>query len=198
MKSTCNLHWISVSILACLLGVSVSAGEGLGVLGSDSLGVHTGFSVSDLNGRGDDYEVIPVVVRFGYDIDGWMAETLGIESGDWWFHLEPFFGQVVGPNNRIEIGCALMLRWAHGLGDLPLAMFIEGGAGPMYTTVETREQGTHFNFINYLGLGLAYGLDECLDIEMGVRYRHVSNAGMDSRNSGIDGCTGLVGLTHRF
>jgi lipid A 3-O-deacylase len=197
MFNTLTKLSFTIVVALCLFAhSSVQAGDG--ALGADAIGVHTGFSASDLNDREDDYEVVPVVVRFGYDIDAWVAESLGLEAGDWWFNLEPFYGQAVSPNNRIEFGCALMLRWAYPVSDTNLGVFLEGGAGPMYMTQETEEQGTQFNFIDYLGAGLTYAVDEGMDIELGVRYRHVSNAGIDDENSGIDGYTGLLGVTRKF
>jgi len=105
---------------------------------------------------------------------------------------------MVAPENRVEFGCVLMLRWAYPFCNTDLDWFLEGGSGPMYMTQKTREQGTQFNFINYLGAGCVYHLSEATEIEAGVRYRHVSNAGLDEDNSGIDGVTGLVGVIRHF
>lgn len=65
-------------------------------------------------------------------------------------------------------------------------------------SLETREQETQFNFIDQAGAGLVFSLKASLDLELGYRFWHISNAGIRHPNSGINGHAVHVGTTVRF
>ena len=160
--------------------------------------VLSGYSSSDLKGHSDDYDVVPFIVRYSYDPND-LLDRFGMGlPGLWRFNMEPFFGQVISPSNNFEAGCAFLLRFAVPLGEDRVRLFVEGGAGPMYLGRDTVEQSTHFNFINYAGAGCSVKVRPDMAIEGSFRLRHVSNAGINHPNSGIDGGTVLLGLNWLF
>ena len=189
--------------LAVAIGLIVTMGAGThaddssgdGVL--REVGILSGYSWANLK-RQADYEMIPVVIRFSLNLNP-VAEKIGLAGiGDWTFNVEPYFSQVTSPSNAQETGCGLLIRWTHSLLSSNLALYAEGGAGPMYMTLDTEEQSTHFNFIDQIGCGCRYALNEQWRMELGYRFWHKSNAGIDHPNNGIEGHTVLWGLMRRL
>ena len=145
----------------------------------------------------DEYELNPVIVRFSFDLNAVLARYDWRWPGEWRFNVEPYFAQSWSPDQEQEFGCGLFLRWLCPL-DGRVSLFIEGGAGPMYMTLDSAEQSTHFNFIDQAGVGLIVKVSEACDAELGCRFRHVSNAGIDNPNSGIESTGVLFGVSYRY
>lgn len=69
------------------------------------------------------------------------------------------------------------------------------GTGPGYQSSETNVQAKGFVFSNNLSTGLSFALaQESLIIVPQVRFRHMSNASLNSPNNGIDNFLFLVGV----
>lgn len=117
--------------------------------------------------------------------------------------IEPWLAYVrdrKGPSrgDGVEVGLSpVILRLA--VGDWRLKPYIEGGVGGLYTSLRsdirgTTDLGQSFQFSSTGGAGLRYEFDASRALTLGVRFRHISNAGMDHDNPGIDTVYGLVGL----
>lgn len=166
-----------------------------------SISVFSGYSESDLDDAGDDdYQLIPLMWRFSYDGDYLLAK-IGLDMpGRWQLNIEPYFAQVVSPDNRQEIGCGFMLRTYLCSFDFfkKISVFLEGGIGPTILTQDNENQETDFNFIDQIGGGLEIALTNQLYLEITDRFRHISNAGLGDENSGINGNIVMVGMTWRY
>ena len=190
------MKWVGAGMLALSLGT-------LGAIAADapadaaragrSMTFLTGYSVSNLSQGQNDYEMIPLIFRYPL----WQAQDWPVK-GQWALNLEPYVGLVIAPEENTEFGLPLFIRYSVPFGSTGLKWFVEGGVGPMYMTQPTEEQSTKFNFIDQAGTGFRYALSERLDLELGYRIRHVSNGGIHQPNSGINGHTGLVGITYRY
>lgn len=114
------------------------------------------------------------------------------------FQLEPFLSYVSSPKNNIETGTSFLLK----AGFLPqtskLQPFILGGVGMVYMSQHTIEQSTQFNFIEQAGVGLHYFFQKNIAFTIEGRYRHLSNAGIDSPNTGINTQFVLTGISYQF
>jgi len=87
-------------------------------------------------------------------------------------------------------------------GDWKLRPYIEGGLGIVYTELRSEIRigdtlGTRIQFASQGGVGLQYSLNPDMALALSARFRHISNAGMDSQNPGIDTIYGLLGFTFR-
>jgi hypothetical protein len=161
------------------------------------IGLLTGYGSAPLRKKASDYEVIPLLLQFGFDIDP-LAKKLHIDTeGTFEGVIEPFANLVTKPDTNAEVGFSLLLKYSHNITSR-LAPFIEAGAGMIYTTQHTHEQGTQFNFTPQAGIGLQFLLTKQWALTGGYRYRHLSNAGIDEDNVGIDHHFGLVGLSYFF
>lgn len=80
-----------------------------------------------------------------------------------------------------------------------LAFAASVGSGPYYITVKTKRQAPGFIFSDNFELGLYYYLSATsASIDVKVRFRHISNAGLKSPNGGIDNLFLAVGVSHFF
>ena len=169
--------------------------------GSQRISVLSGYSQSHLdNLEDDDYQLVPLVWRFSYDGD-YLLRKIGLNvPGRWQMNIEPYFAQVISPDNRQEFGCGFMLRGYLFSLNLPkqISFFLEGGVGPAVLTQDNKNQDTDFNFIDQIGGGIEITLSEQCSLEITDRFRHVSNAGLGNDNGGIDGNVFLVGMTWRY
>ena len=78
--------------------------------------------------------------------------------------------------------------------------YVQAGLGLVYTDAyQDRTQtavGQGFNFAPRAGLGFRYLLSESWSVDAEGVYEHISNAGMDDRNGGVNAFGGFVGLTY--
>ena len=162
-----------------------------------SFGVVSGYGVAPLDKTSSDYEVIPLLPQFGFDIHP-LAEKIHIKpKGLLEFVVEPLMNLVINPGTNAEIGCSFMLRYSDKITSR-IAPYFEGGLGMIYTTQHTHKQSTQFNFITQAGLGLQFFLNKHVALTGGYRFRHLSNADIDKPNRGIDSHFGLVGVRYYF
>jgi hypothetical protein len=76
-------------------------------------------------------------------------------------------------------------------------LFASAAFGPVESTGRIPQpRGTDFNYITRVGVGATYRLRDNLDLLLGVRYFHLSNARLDGaeRNPSINGIEGFAGL----
>lgn len=78
-----------------------------------------------------------------------------------------------------------------------LRSYVEGGGGPLWTNFNGRipEQGSDFNFLVWGGTGASYELNPQWALTVGVRFSHISNAGTDSPNGGLNYLLPFVGVS---
>jgi len=158
------------------------------------LSLLTGYGTASIRNKAD-YEVIPILPQFGFDIKP-MVERLNIKpKGNLEFIAEPLMNIVINPDTNAETGISLLLRYSDNITS-HIIPFLEGGAGMIYTTQHTHEQGTQYNFTLQVGTGLHYFLNKSWALIGGYRYRHMSNAGISDDNSGIDHHFILFGLSY--
>ena len=140
------------------------------------------------------YAATVVVPQARFDLSGLVPLPVGRVVSI----VEPFAGYIEEPKRGMEAGLCTMVRYevdVHGI-----TPYVEGGAGPMYLGIDTREQGkAGFNFMNQIGAGVRLSIDDHLSLEAGYQYRHISHAGLrDSQNHGIETHMGIIGLALKF
>ena len=81
-----------------------------------------------------------------------------------------------------------------------LKPYVEGGGGPLWTNFDGRipEQGSDFNFLVWGGTGVSCDLTTQWALNVGVRFSHISNAGTDSLNGGVNYLLPFVGLSSKI
>ncbi len=161
----------------------------------EEFGLLTGYGRASIIGQ--DYQIVSFMPRWGYDIRG-AASKIGLKApGRLEFLVEPLANVVLTPDVNAEAGCSFLLKFGLPLGS-ELMWFMEGGLGMLYMTQHTLEQGTQYNFLPQAGAGIHYFLTEKWAFTSAYRFRHLSNAGASSRNSGINANMYLVGFSHFY
>ncbi len=106
---------------------------------------------------------------------------------DLFFHLEPYLAYINQPNNGMDVGLNLLLRYYVNFEKSSLFMSL--GSGGAYSTIAFEEQGTHAFFILQGGIGYKW---RNLFIE--DRFRHYSNAGLAHPNRSINANIISIGI----
>ncbi len=77
-----------------------------------------------------------------------------------------------------------------------VSLHVALGSGPHYITIETEKQARGFIFSDNLELGAAYRIESLnTSVLFKLRYRHISNAGLQEPNGGIDNLFIVAGIT---
>lgn len=147
-------------------------------------GVMSGWAWGDLKTQ-KDYEMVPLYVQMGFDIKPLLSKVHLKPPGSLNFLFEPFLNTITSPDANIETGVNFIFKYRHPL-TRKFHVFIEGGAGLLWTSQHTFEQATQFNFDELYGGGLSFFFAENKSFNVGYRYRHYSNAGIEEPNAGID------------
>ena len=142
---------------------------------------------------------------FGEAIMPSWTVTLTEPIGSGWYQGQLAFGaELVAFHTREPIT-------AYGIGFTPklvyrstafgrLHPFLEAGGGPMWTDLggQVPEQPGQFNFLVWGGAGCSYQMTRRLAVDVGYRFVHISNAGTQSPNSGLNFGLPFVGLSYRW
>ena len=75
--------------------------------------------------------------------------------------------------------------------------YLFAGAGILYADVDRRETGNRINFNPQFGSGFYFTLNEKTSLILEYRHVHISNAGLDDRNSGMNNHTFLAGVSFK-
>lgn len=176
-----NTSWAAVEKPKCLKGIELLTGIGSGKLREQGSYHPIPFFL------GFDFDLKPLIKKFHIDFTA-LCE----------FVLEPFLSYSYAPYGNMEFGNNFLIK----IGFLPetskFQPYFKGGAGLIYLTQHTREQGTQFNFNEIVGLGMHYFFKKNIALTIEYRYRHISNAGIDKPNKGINTSFGICGISYRF
>jgi lipid A 3-O-deacylase len=134
-------------------------------------------------------------IRFG--LLPWGAAGPGPLKGALEIGLEPFYQRFVDPVDAFFAGLAVLARY-HVLSFGRFVPYIEFSAAPGTTDLRVQEQDTNFVFLLFGGIGASYFITDRTALYVGYRLQHVSNAGTDSPNRGINSHTGVVGASFFF
>jgi len=104
-------------------------------------------------------------------------------------------------STSFEIGVSpIFFRLTFGQGKF--RPYVEGGLGILYTDLRSvirvgQTLGSRVQFASQGGVGLQYTLNPDMALALSARFRHISNAGIDDDNPGIDTIYGMLGFVFR-
>jgi hypothetical protein len=120
----------------------------------------------------------------------WYKGRLALRSeGTFFVNFEPRSGFAGG------LGLLLRYSFTHWA---PVVPYFDGGAGFLGIDYSLLDQADGFAFQLLFGPGIRYDVNEHYSIELGSRLVHISNAGTQSPNGGIDTVQVLAGFAYRF
>lgn len=96
-------------------------------------------------------------------------------------------------------GLTGLLRYDFAAG-APVVPFVEGGAGFLFSTPQSRDEASQFrasqfNFTLQIGAGLRYLVSKRLSLHVAYRLHHISDANTTEHNPGINSHFVLVGFS---
>ena len=100
-------------------------------------GIFTGFAGTKLDEKGN-YEIVPAILRLGYNLDSIDLGFCNLFSpifrglrikpkGFTEFLLEPFVNTVISPDNNVEGGFAVLLKYSYPLTEKIYPYAVGGG-----------------------------------------------------------------------
>ena len=149
--------------------------------------------------RPNNFQIIPVmpsaVIPLSESAGPSRAVFPSVLRGRWEWNPELFLGGFQHPYLRPILGVTpLQFRYAL----TPKGRFTPYGligTGILYANVNRRETRSDLNFNIQEGLGTYITLTPRTDLILEYRHIHISNAGVDEDNTGINAHTFLVGLS---
>jgi hypothetical protein len=143
-----------------------------------------------------------VLATFRY---GWMlnSQRSGFPFGNEEFLLEVFGGPVTGGPGSYLAGGTFLLRHNFVWGRHPIVVpYFQIGAGLVGSDASSDHSqfsiGLPVEFNLQSSLGLRWRLNQSWSVNTEFNYRHISNAGLSSRNGGYDLLGGFIGLGRIF
>ncbi|MBX3347311.1 MAG: acyloxyacyl hydrolase [Nitrospira sp.] len=124
--------------------------------------------------------------------DSWWSGTMALGA-------EAAFLGVTEPTGAYGIGFTPKVIYTFtSFG--PLQPYVEGGGGPLWTNFDgrIREQGSDFNFLVWGGAGATYELTARWALNLGIRFSHISNSGLDTPNSGLNYLLPFAGVSAKL
>ncbi|NTW69743.1 MAG: acyloxyacyl hydrolase [Chlorobiaceae bacterium] len=160
----------------------------------NELGFGSGYVWGSLNRKADNITVYPLFARVGFN----MNRVVGIEGSKSTLQLalEPHVNVISGPQDGVEAGCGIGLRYFRKLAS-PVELFFEASFAPMFLSIDSVEQGKGgFNFLDQFGSGVQYRISPKTALFGGYRWRHISHAGLvDRSNMGINSNAIIAGVS---
>lgn len=160
---------------------------------SPAMGFHLGIPFIHENLR-EDRKYKPYQLLFYYN----FTNLLKGKKNDLYIYLEPQLVWVhFSPKDDYEweFGSNLGLEYRWNVsGQTAITAAI--GSGPHYITVETRQQRRGFIFSDNFTAGIHQKLGNSgLNLDLKLRFRHISNANLAKPNNGIDSWFVIAGIT---
>jgi hypothetical protein len=120
-----------------------------------------------------------------------------------WFHgnfelrAELFTGAQFSPETEWFVGFTPHVRYDFATGTRWVP-FVDGGIGLTATSIDKPDMSGTFQFNNNAGVGIHRFVCDDVAVTIEGRYVHWSNAGIHQPNEGLNGITGLLGVTFFF
>ena len=113
--------------------------------------------------------------------------------------IEPLYAHYFKPFGATAAGGSLLFKY-NFLGFGRWMPYWDLGLGMLWTNLapRIREQSTPFNFVEESGPGVQYFVSSTVAWGIGVRYHHISNAGIGDRNLGLNGVLAYTGVSVFF
>ena len=110
------------------------------------------------------------------------------------FKVEGTAGLTVSPKTRAMASVGMMaLYYLEFISSDRLVPYLEGGIGVVYTDFQVENQGSRLNFNPQIGIGVEFERDSGPPVFGAVRLSHISNAGLDHDNRGVNSVVLMIG-----
>ncbi len=139
-------------------------------------------------------------LRVGYMLTN--VHYTGFLRGNYEFLFEVFGGPVYQGPGKYLAGGAFQLRYNFVQPNAKLVPYTQLGIGALYSDAHTDsrqiELGSPGEFTEQFSLGLNYLFASHWAFSLEGGFRHISDAGITQRNTGVNSLGGLAGLSYFF
>jgi len=165
--------------------------------GVKSVGVSVGanYGLAMLGGR-EAHHLALVSLSYGLMLGPVQGEGRWYR-GNWELRGELFGGAEFSPDKEWFVGLTPHLRYSFATGTRWIP-FVDAGAGVTATGIGEPDLSGTFEFNLQAGVGMHWFLKDNLALTVEAKYVHWSCAGLSDPNLGLNGVTGLVGVTFFF
>jgi len=164
---------------------------------TESIGLSAGatYGIATFGSR-EAHDLALVSLSYGH----MLGRTWG--EGHWYrgnleFRLELFTGAQFSPSSEWLVGLTPQLRYNFATGTRWIP-FVDLGAGVTATSIGPPDLSGTFEFNDHAGMGTHWFLKDNVALTVEARYVHWSCAGLSEPNLGLNGVTGMLGLTFFF
>ncbi|HEY3307640.1 MAG TPA: acyloxyacyl hydrolase [Desulfuromonadaceae bacterium] len=104
------------------------------------------------------------------------------------FKVEAALGSTLTPGQELMASANMLALFYYPakFKDRLFRPYVEAGIGVIYTGFRVKGQGLHYNFNPLLGIGLELPQEEGKNFIVAIRLHHLSNAGIDRQNRGVN------------
>ncbi|MFO0773861.1 MAG: acyloxyacyl hydrolase [Nitrospiraceae bacterium] len=126
--------------------------------------------------------------------EGWLRGQLSIGA-------EVVYQQFRSPVLSHGIGFTPKLKWTFLVSDR-VRPYFEFAGGPFWmdlaNRIKIREEDSEFNFILTAGFGVSWFVSDQAALNVGYRFHHISNAGSNIPNLGLNGSLPFIGFSYYY
>jgi hypothetical protein len=161
----------------------------------DSFFSEWGFYTGAGYGQTQEGAYVPIffILHMGMDMKRWFP-SLEKHRGKLSLFFEPQVNPSGQPKQNVEFGVGVGLKYSYPIHEL-VSVYVLGSVGPHYITLNTEDQAQGFLFADSIGGGVSVVISPGSAINIEYRFRHLSNAGLELPNHGIETSIGLIGFT---
>jgi hypothetical protein len=192
MEMSKLVRYLVILLLVLCAPTGVKSAD-LSSLPPTEAGLTVGLGNSDI--KEGKYEPYLLVFHLGADLKQYLS-CLNGHKGKLSIFIEPQLNPVLNLS-EYEFGVGIGLKYMYPLND-KLSLYIMLSVGPHYISVETEDQARGFVFADTVGAGLYYFFDRNAGFNIGYRFRHLSNGGLEYPNFGINSNFGTIGYFYFF
>jgi lipid A 3-O-deacylase len=110
------------------------------------------------------------------------------------YKVEATAGATTNAENRAMISVGMMaLYYLDFFSTSRLLPYLEGGIGVSYTDFQVEGEGSRFNFNPQIGFGTEFKWDSGATFFGTIRLSHLSNAGLNRANRGVNSLVLMIG-----
>lgn len=139
---------------------------------------------------------IPILLQTNFDFNLRRKKTLTQTKNKFFFYLEPYFTPVVIKNltPSYEVGINIGFKYAFYFNSRS-TIKLNIGSGPQFQAFNSKRQVSGYIFSDNVGLSYQYNFsNNPLFLNIGYRFRHISNLDIKLPNKGIDTHFIIIGL----
>lgn len=157
------------------------------------------FSTSTIGPDTPDCDFWQTNVRMGWILSSPSGDG-SLLDGDWEFLLEASNAFVFEGFGDYFFGLSGLIRYNFTGPDSCFYPYVQAGFGVVYSDAHHEESqnavGQALSFRPQAGAGFRYLINKNWSFDMEGTFQHISNAGMDERNDGLNSFGGFIGLTY--